>query len=65
MGNSRVGEKFHKEIELIKDLRLRNGKSKDRISTEKLTNMIVRHPHWQEIFNALCEEEESKIIKYG
>lgn len=63
--HSKVGENFHKEVELIKDRRLRNGKSRDRISTEKLTNMIIRHDGWQEIFNDLCNEDEERILRYG
>ena len=35
---SRMGKRFYKEVELIKDKRLRNGKSKERVSTEKNTH---------------------------
>ncbi len=62
---SRMGARFHKEIELIKDKRLRNGKSKDRVSTEKITNLIVRHTSWPKISNEIIEADDEEVNKFG
>ncbi len=62
---TRVGERFYKEIELIKDKRLRNGKSKDRVSTEKITNLLVRHNSWPKIVNEIIEADEVEVNKFG
>lgn len=62
---SRIGGKFRRKIEEIKDARLINGKSKDRISTEKITNMIVRHNDWSKISKHIIEAKEEEINTYG
>ena len=62
---SRMGERFYKEVELIKDKRLRNGKSKDRLATEKITNLIVRHKLWPEIAREIIEADEEEVKRYG
>ncbi len=62
---SRMGERFYKEVELIKDKRLRNGKSKERVSTEKITNLIVRHKLWPEIAEEIIEANEEEVKEYG
>lgn len=63
---SRIGIKFYKAIEEIKDARLRNGKSRDRLATEKITNMIVRHKEaWKVISNDLINADEEEINKFG
>lgn len=62
---SRVGEEFYKEIEEIKDLRLRNGLDKERISTEKLTNCLVHHGFWKRIKEDLINLNEEGIKEYG
>ncbi len=62
---SRIGERFYKEIERIKDARLKNGKSKDRVATEKITNLIVRHSLWKDIANEIIEADEKEVNKYG
>lgn len=62
---SRMGERFYKEVELIKDKRLRNGKSKDRLATEKITNLIVRHSSWPDIAKKIIEADEEEIKEYG
>ena len=61
----RIGTNFYKAIEEIKDLRLRNGKSKDRVSSEKITNMIIRHADWKNIFNDMVNCPEESINIYG
>ena len=62
---SRIGEKFHLEVEKIKDARLRNGKSKDRVSTEKLTNLVTRHNLWPEILTSLIDASEEEVNEFG
>lgn len=63
---SRIGGRFHEEITKIQDARLRNGKSKDRISMEKITNVIVRHKEaWGKISKDIIEAEEEEINNYG
>lgn len=59
---ARIGKKFSEEIGVIQDARLRNGKSKDRVSLEKISNLIVRHTLWDKIkvdlINATAKEVE-------
>ena len=62
---ARIGAKFHNEITQIQDARLRNGKSRDRISTEKITNMIIRHSNWEKIKSDIIISEEGEINNYG
>ena len=63
--SSRIGVRFYKEVEAIKDKRLRNGKSKDRVATEKVTNLIVRHKLWPEIAKEIIEADEEEVKRYG
>ena len=62
---SRIGERFYKQVELIKDKRLLNGKSKERTATEKVTNLIVRHKLWPEIAKEIIEADEEEVKRYG
>ena len=64
---ARIGSNFHKCIEEIKDARLRNGKSKERIPTFKITNMIIKHhgPEWKKIKNDIINASEEDIETYG
>jgi len=62
---SRIGRKFYKHIEKIKDDRLLNGKSKERISTEKITNLIIRHNLWEEICTSITGASEKEVNQYG
>ena len=62
---SRIGEKFYKEVELIKDKRLRNGKDKERMSTKIITNLIVRHDLWFQISKKIIEANEEEVEEYG
>ena len=62
---SRMGERFYKEIELIKDKKLRNGTAKERVATEKITNLIVRHSSWSDIANKIIQSKEDEVEKYG
>ena len=61
----RMGEKFHKEVEDIKDERLRNGKSKNRLATTKITNLIAKHKLWKDIKANLIEASEEEVEQYG
>lgn len=63
--SSRIGNKFFKAIEDIKDARLRNGKSRDRVSTEKITNLIIRHSHWSRIAKDIIEADQQEVDRYG
>ena len=62
---SRIGQKFYKEVELIKDKRLRNGKDKNRISTKVITNLITRHISWPDIVIKIIEANELEVKEYG
>lgn len=64
---SRIGEKFHKAIEKIRDMKIENktSKSRDRISTEKITNLIIRHKYWPEISKNIVDAPEEEVEKYG
>ena len=62
---SRVGEKFYKAVNLIIDRRLKNGKSKERVAIEKITNLIVRHKLWPEIAKEIVEANEEEVKIYG
>ncbi len=59
---SRIGSNFFKGVEKIKDARLRKGLDKERISSEKITNLIIKHKLWdkveEDIINATPEEVE-------
>lgn len=61
--SAKIGKRFHKEIENIKDERLRNGKSKDRPSTHKISNLIVKHKHWKEIKKDIINLEQEEFDK--
>ena len=65
---SRIGEDFSKEIEEIKEERLKRGIDKKRKSTRILTNLIVTHSGWPNIKEDtikenLKEKKEWKIKK--
>ncbi len=64
---SRIGERFHKAIEEIREMKIKNktSKSRDRISTEKITNLIIRHEHWIDISKDIIDAPEEEVEKYG
>lgn len=62
---TRIGKRFHKEIEFVKDERLAKRKSKDRVSSEKLTNLIVRHKFWPTIKEDLIIAEQKEVDQFG
>jgi hypothetical protein len=61
----RIGIRFFENIEEIKNNRLKNGKSKDRVSSEKITNMIIRHLSWKDIFQDIVNCSDEEINQYG
>lgn len=63
--SSRMGENFYEQIEKIKDGRLKNGKSKDRISTVRITNMIIRHKLWANISGDIVNADQKEIDQFG
>jgi len=46
---ARMGEDFSRELEDVKDERLKRGIDKKRKSTRRLTNLIVKHRDWKTI----------------
>lgn len=46
---ARMGDKFSKELEEIKDERINRGIDKKRKSTRRLTNLLVEHRDWKTI----------------
>lgn len=60
---ARLGKKFHKEIEDIKKARLLNNNSDKLLSTEKITDVIVRHKLWSQISKDMIEEPEETFNK--
>lgn len=62
---ARVGKNFNKEIIEIQDKRLRNGKSKDRVSFEKLSNLVVRHKYWKEVKEHIIQADEEEVNEHG
>lgn len=62
---SRIGKRFFDGLEEIKNARLRSGIDKDRISTEKITNLISRHNSWKTISESIIHASKEEIDKYG
>lgn len=66
---ARLGLVFHEKIEEVKDKRLlktiKLKTCKDRISTEKLTNLIVKHKLWPEIEEDIINATEEEVKKHG
>jgi len=56
---ARIGKLFSKEIEKIKDERLKLGIDKKRKSTRRLTDLIVKHESWEKI------KSDTILIKLG
>jgi len=62
---SRIGSNFFKRIEEIKDTRLTDGKDKDRLSSEKITNLIVKHKLWKEIEKDIINATQEEVKEHG
>lgn len=62
---ARIGKKFHEALENIQINRIKKETSKDKISMEKITNLIIKHKSWKEINTDLINIKEEEIINYG
>ncbi len=62
---SRIGIKFNKALEEIKDSRFKKLGKAGKISAEEITNMITHHKHWREIVEEIIESPEEEIKRYG
>ena len=62
---SRMGEKFYKAVETIIDKKLLNGTARERVSVEKITNLIIRHDRWPEIAEKIIKADAEEVKKYG
>lgn len=51
----RVDVRFNKELEDIKDKRLKSKIDKKRISSNKITSLIPRHKLWEKIKEEIIE----------
>jgi hypothetical protein len=61
----RVGIKFHEFMEKIQLQRIVEGTSKDKVSMEKITNMIIKHNFWKAIYQDIVHAKEEEINNYG
>ncbi len=62
---ARLGSNFFKRIEEIKDVRLRKGSDKERISTEKVTNLIIKHKFWSEVEKDIINATKEEVEEHG
>jgi len=58
---ARVGELFQKEIKDINKKRIEKGKSEDKVSTEKISNLIVKHYEFKKIKKEIINLEEEVL----
>lgn len=68
---TRIGSKFHKELEEIQYEKLKNGtgldeKTKKIVSLEKLSNMVVRNvKYWKYIKEEIIKASQEEVNEYG
>ena len=62
---SRIGNNFFNKIEEIKNTRLTDGRDKERISSEKITNLIVKHKLWKEIEKDIINATQEEVEEHG
>ena len=62
---TRIGKRFSEAVEEIIDKKLLNGTAKERVSIEKITNLIVRCNMWPEIEKKIIEANEEEVKRYG
>lgn len=62
---ARIGLRFDKEIEDIKVERINKRIDKEKISTEKISNLIVRNKLWPEIKKAIVTATKEEVEEYG
>ncbi len=60
-----MGKRFSEEVEKIIDKKLLNGTAKERVSIEKITNLIIRHSSWPDIANKIIKADEEEVKRYG
>lgn len=63
--HARIGDKFNKEIEEIKQIRIKSGKDNKKKSTRTLTNLITKHSRWPEIKRDMVKFIFNKNGKVG
>ncbi len=52
----RVGDNFKKEIQIIKEERIKSGIDKKQKSIRVLSNLLVRHKLWNKIKEEMIKE---------
>ncbi|KKN12727.1 hypothetical protein LCGC14_1013630 [marine sediment metagenome] len=62
---ARIGKKFHAEIVDIQKLRIKNDKTDEKTSMEKITNSIIRSDLWKEIKEGIANLDEREINEFG
>ena len=62
---TRIGKKFHSEIVDIQKLRIKNDKTDEKTSLEKITNSIIRNDLWKEIKEGISNLDEEEINEFG
>lgn len=62
---TRIGKKFHAEIVDIQKLRIKNDKTDEKTSIEKITNSIIRNHKWKEIKEGVANLSEEEINEFG
>lgn len=58
---ARIGIRFHGEVKDINKKRILKGKSEDKISIEKISNLIVKHKDFNQIKKEIIELDEEVI----
>lgn len=58
---ARIGEDFNKELDDIKEERLKRNIDKKRKSTKKLTNLIIQHSGWKKIKEDTIKEDNLEL----
>jgi hypothetical protein len=61
----RIGYRLYHEIEAIKDKRLTSGKSRKRVSTVKISNLITRNKFWKQLSEDIISASEEEVNQYG
>ncbi len=62
---ARIGIKFAEEIENIKIEKIKNNTSKEILSTEIITNLIIRHEDWIKLKKAIIKLTKEEINKHA
>lgn len=71
---TRIGSKFHKQLEEIQQAKLKNGTgidptTKKIVSIEKITNLITRHKYWKDLEEGIKQDlikaSQEEVKRYG